>query len=527
MTTFRMNPVLPCCGSELHKVPHQAESTETAQSFDTIPTPAPVAQLDRASDFESGGREFESLRARSLKKLGLRCLGSGSRMLACGHEKESFGIPLCTHLKQRSQPGLEYVKRYNGSGMDVELLCLPCAEDSEKGVRASVATVCEDCFRQATTELGGPVGVRGKPEIHSRPEPFSAVLRETTLPAGAGTILDIAPIHEGSRSTWLMLAEDGSLIRLDAETLEWARIASSTLPPESDHEPWNNRELRRRLHVSKSGEFAAVVNDYGHHGQIIDLQRGLVTLTLSGGDGYPQTVPFSFAFAQVRGRAIAIHRTAWNRLDISDPASGELLTGRGQTSYGRDEQRPEHYLDYFHGGLYVSPNNARILDDGWVWHPVGIPVTWSLDRWLLENVWESEDGPTRCEVCARDSYWDRAVTWIDERRVAIGGIGDDEMDIIDGARVFDVTLPGNASPQWRTDWKWSLELTAFAGPAGLFFSDGSSLFSSDETGLSRWDPADGARTGYLKDFRPTHHHPGAGEFVRVIGTTLLRYLVRA
>jgi hypothetical protein len=32
----------------------------------TIPPEAPVAQLDRALDYESRGREFESLRARQL-----------------------------------------------------------------------------------------------------------------------------------------------------------------------------------------------------------------------------------------------------------------------------------------------------------------------------------------------------------------------------------------------------------------------------------------------------------------------------
>src|SRR5262249_48924840 len=153
---------------------------------------------------------------------------------------------------------------------------------------------------------------------------------------------------------------------------------------------------------------------------------GKVTLALDGGDYHPETVPFSFAFALVRGRLVAIHRAAWNRLDLSDPYTGELLSVRNPTGYQRGENRPVHYLDYFHGALYVSPNGIRILDDGWVWHPVGIPGTWSLEQWLSENVWESEDGTSRKVICSRDYYWDHAMTWLDDQRVAIGGLGEDD-----------------------------------------------------------------------------------------------------
>jgi hypothetical protein len=37
---------------------------------------APVAQLDRAPDYESGGQEFESLRARHLRLFSLGFLGA-------------------------------------------------------------------------------------------------------------------------------------------------------------------------------------------------------------------------------------------------------------------------------------------------------------------------------------------------------------------------------------------------------------------------------------------------------------------
>lgn len=446
-------------------------------------------------------------------------------MLACGHERAPFGAPMCSHLRVCREPWISYVKWYIGSGLDVELLCNPCADEREKGLPAVAELVCEECFEYATTEVGDLVGVRGKPEIRTRSEAFSLTLRKTALPKEVGTIVDIAPVDRDGRSVWLILAEDGLLTRLDADTGEWARLASASVASERDHEPWAGHVLKRRLHASTGGEFAAVVNDYGRYGQIIDLRSGNVTLALDGGEYFPNTVPFSFAFTQVQGRVVAIHRTAWNRLDFSDPSTGELLTNRHPTSYRRGEDRPEHYLDYFHGALYLSPSGAQIVDDGWVWHPVGIPTTWSLERWISDNVWESEDGPTKKNICGRDYYWDHAITWLDDRRVAVGGLGDDDMVMIDGARIFDITLPGSPGVCWRADLRWARELKAFPGPAGSFFSEGTWLFSSDQTGLSRWDLNDGARTGYLQGFKPTHHHQAAGELVQLIENVLVRWSV--
>ena len=276
------------------------------------------------------------------------------------------------------------------------------------------------------------------------------------------------------------------------------------------------------MHASPCGNFAAIVNDYGHHGEVIDLRSGQVTLTLDGGDYYPETVPFSFAFAQVHGRVVAIHRTAWNRLDVSDPSTGNLLSNRSPTSYRTGEDRPLHYLDYFHGALHVSPNSVRILDDGWVWHPVGIPIAWSLEPWISENVWESEDGPSRRFICSRLYYWDHAMTWLDDQRVAIGGLSEDDAYMVDGVRIFDITVPGEPDPGCRADRSGPRELNAFAGPTGTFFSDGHLLFSSDPHGLSRWDLSHGSRTGFLSGFSPTHHHRMAGELVQIVDGTLIQ-----
>lgn len=387
---------------------------------------------------------------------------------------------------------------------------------------------------QTTTLTGGRDG------ILTRTEPIHTALARTELPIQIGAVRDIAPIPGSDRSEWLLLTEEYALVRLDADTREWTRLASAaTHNLEVDRPAWHVRACQPRLHVSHRGEFAAIVNDYGRHGQIIDLRRDAVTLSLdcarppsTDAAVYVDTVPFAFAFAQLRGRTVAIHRTDFNRLDLSDPATGELLSARPRTSFVEDGQSfvdPEHYLPYFHGALYVSPEQGRILDDGWIFHPMGVPVTWSLDQWLFANVWEPERGSTRRPVCARSKYWGHAVCWIDENRLALAGIGDEGDAMIDGARVFDIAAEGApipallADPMLNDATPGPRELIAIIGPRGTFFSDGASLFSSDEAGLSRWDLSDGARTGHIEGFNPTHHHRGAGELAQLTGRTLVRW----
>lgn len=433
---------------------------------------------------------------------------------------------MCHHLRTCREPWLSYVKWYTGSGLVAELMCLPCSEEREKGLQIATAPVCQECFRHATSEVGEFAGIRGKAGILTRPEPFNVALVRTELPAQIGAVVDMAPI-QGSQSDWLLLTADHRLVRLNADTSEWRALAHATLPAEPERQPWNHCHRRPCLHVSHCGRFAAVVNDYGRYGQVMDLQLDKVTLSLDGGEYHENTVPFSFAFARLRGRTVAIHRTDWNRLDISDPATGELLTVRDSIRVeGQKDFEDERYLDYFHGALYVSPGDAHVLDDGWVWHPVGVPTTWSLDRWLFDNVWESEAGPTKQDVCGREYYWGDAVCWIDDSRLALAGIGDDDYWMIAGARVFDITAEASEPAGLRVDdLRGPRELIAISGPAGHFFSDGSVLFSSDETGLSRWSLSDGMRTGHLEGFCPTRHHRGAGELVQLVDRTFVRWRI--
>jgi hypothetical protein len=61
----------------------------------------------------------------------------------------------------------------------------------------------------------------------------------------------------------------------------------------------------------------------------------------------------------------------------------------------RGEERPKHYQHSFQGGPAISPGGEWIVDNVWVWHPLGIVTAWSLRHWLGDDPWESEDEPSK------------------------------------------------------------------------------------------------------------------------------------
>jgi hypothetical protein len=275
---------------------------------------------------------------------------------------------MCRHLL--GSEGAGHVRLLTGRGLEFDVCGVGCDRAAQGGSIPELLQACEGCVARCAGDDWDVVAWRGEPEVLTRPEHFDATVVEVPLPVAAA---DLAPVAAGARPVWLLLAEDGQIGRFDAGSGEWDPLARSTVPAEPDHEAWAGHRVRRRLHGDLLGDFAAVVNDYGHHGQVVDLRSGAVTLSLYGGSHHPETVPFSLAFTRHQGRTVGVHRTDWNRLDVSDAATGELLTSRGPTSYQSGEPRPEHYLDYFHGALHLSPGGQWIADDGWVWQPFGVP----------------------------------------------------------------------------------------------------------------------------------------------------------
>jgi hypothetical protein len=394
-----------------------------------------------------------------------------------------------------------------------DLVCGPCSREPEK-IDAALINVCNECFR-LIDDSGSWDGNVGKPEILSRPSTLRLEHEDIDLPQLAGIhILEVQPV-EGSADSWLACTSTGAIIKI-IPTEHSFRVVAQVPQEGLDFDGPNIRGPQQDwlkgsacvLQVSRNGELVAVANRYGQKGVVLDLATGSMTIRLFRDKYHEDVSSFPVAFVETDNRILLIHGTAWNRLDISDARIGTLLTERGPTSYKRGEARPKHYLDYFHCSLSVSPGQRYVADNGWAWHPVGSVETWSLPRWLNENVWESENGDSRRCLCWRGYYWDGPLCWIDECRLAVWGYGQEDTELIPAACIFDVR--SGKQDSW------------FAGPKGSMVYD-DYLFSFDkDEGFSVWDVATGERLLYEPGFCPGGYHRAAKRFLTVMDTGLVR-----
>jgi hypothetical protein len=298
----------------------------------------------------------------------------------------------------------------------------------------------------------------------------------------------------------LLLTSGGALAGVNCDTGTSSQLCVIELP-QIENADYNGHfgPPAFKLHASSDGRFAAIVADRGRHGIVVDTHSGKITMRLDGGDYCEETVPFSACFLLFDGYNVFVHRTAWNRLDAADPVTGKTLTKRHIEPY-RDaaKERPAHYLDYFHGQLRPSPDGSRIFDDGWVWHPVSIPRSWSIADWLRSNPWESEDGASVVELPERDD-WTTPVCWISDRHIALWGLagwsGDEheESERSTGLRVLDTTEKKQPSIA-----RWTMEIEEKRVLSLL--SDRKRLFVTTDTETMVWDIASRTRITELPGF---------------------------
>ena len=219
-------------------------------------------------------------------------------------------------------------------------------------------------------------------------------------------ILSIAPIEQ--QDALLLCTVDG-LYQWNFSSQKLMRIMSITLPtlPESN-DPY--RPPHYQLYSSKSGLYSAIVINYGQFGQVFDHKEKNVILNLNGQHYYDNMVPFSLAFCTLEQDDIVIYRSDWNRLDSFNLTQKKSSTERDIAPY-QQENRPEHYLDYFHGALSVSPDGKYLLDDGWLWQGIAMTHLCSLQDWLTKNPFESEDGKSLQSIAFEEEGWDYPICW--------------------------------------------------------------------------------------------------------------------
>lgn len=406
-------------------------------------------------------------------------------LLACSHAPSADPRRVCPHLAT-PKPAHHHL-RFTACGVDSALVCPACVDAPV----SSFLTVCEPCA--AGVEQGYAGAVLGAPEVRVRASPLRFAHDLVTLPAlGAASIRAFAPLPGAPRSRWLAVVGD-DLLGLDLDGREALCVASL-------RDALLDLAAPIEIHASPCGRFAAIVNTSGRRGYVVDLASGSVTLSLDRGGYHEDVCRFSVAFFRRGERTLLAHATAWNRLDISDPATGQLLTPR-DTACREGGERPPHYLDYFHCGLTVSPDGAFIADGGWVWHPEGVVAAWDLRRWLDDHPYESEDGPSRRVLTWREP-WDTGMCFVDARTLALWGFGEDAR--LPAVQLFDVESGRRLS--WFADV-----------PDGTFRFDRWLYVTSPDAGTSVWDVAAGERIAEDRNLTTAVHHEDAHELVTPLG----------
>lgn len=424
----------------------------------------------------------------------------------CDHPQADPPHLVCAHMLPANEA--EFQRWYTGEGLRYAIVCAGCAAD-ERSRATALRAVCANCFERVVADNYWD-SVAGAPGIAQRATSLRFQHQDVALPEGCPSPLRaIAPLDASPSSQWVALGADMRLVLLDLDHGSAQPLATLPAAPLDSAAPL-------AIHLSPDGRFAAVVNTFGQHGLVVDLATGAPTMTLERGDYHIDFCQFSVAFCTHEDRPLLIHATDWNRLDLSDPRTGALLTPRGPTSYRRGEPRPEHHLNYFHCGLSASPGQEWVVDNGWVWHPWGIVRSWSLSRWISLNPWESEDGSSLRALCGRNYLWDAPLCWIDATTLAVWGEGRDDEQMLPAVLLFDVVsgaqVGGFAGPDVAPHSVWPPSKAR----RGWMTFDRWLFAVSPQHGTGVWDVATGERLHHDPACTPIAYHRGAKQFLTVL-----------
>mgnify|MGYP000023474007 FL=1 len=418
----------------------------------------------------------------------------------------------CEHLI--SEANEDYYRVWRSKGDHHHMVCEPCFEHhygvdgaSEEPVEIDVSQlyeICEVCWGYLVQEHRF-YGSKGKLTVLDAKPPCSFEVEDLgnwRLPFSLPEKLALAPCQDG-KGCYMLDAEHNLWFVSEDLTFLVFEHASSNVEFAKD---W-----AMIAGPSPCGKYIAVCERRGSRGYVVGLDGGEVMMELDRGDYHPEQTDFPVVFFTHREETRVAHGTEWNRIDVSDPATGACLTER-EPELGEDE-RPidEHYIDFFHGPLHVSPDQKWIVTDGWVWQPVAVVSTWNLERWLEENVWEAETGESRQDLGGLvGEDWGWPLCFLDNDTVASWGIR---------SNLEQLEMPGITLVSTKT-WQEAGFIGAdLHGCHSLHPWEGN-LVAASTNGVSVFSPQTGERLLHLPDVRSDAFCPEHGIFFRVVQDTL-------
>lgn len=313
---------------------------------------------------------------------------------------------------------------------------------------------------------------------------------------------------------YLAICSDGEIFRLNTDSdtvILWGKI-------EIEKENLDfSQEVS--LVISPNDCFLGIVNTYGKFGIVIDLTSHKVIFRLTRDDYHYTESKYPLAFFNHNDKNYMVHATEWNRLDITCIESKQLLTKRKTPEFNIIEannyQIDEHYLDYFHGQVLVSPNQEYIVDNGWIWAPFGEIVSWNLKDWLLKNVWESEDGSSKMVLFSHTETWNEDMYWINDHILGLLGVIDP--DLLDEPMEYGVW-------QFKVfDVRTGKEKSSISVTNGKFFVEEHLYLYSNENGLTIYDIQTGEVLFNDKTIIPYTYSRLKKEFISIIDGQIFIY----
>lgn len=400
----------------------------------------------------------------------------------CPHADSLIEQRVCDHLLVGQ--GTEYGHRFTGVGVDFDLVCPQCAAVA----REALARVCAACFDTLSVTVPwatGEHGVVGQPVVAERQTTLSFAHEMIRLePAPEAGLIEVQPLRGAASSRWLGLTEAGQLALLDLEARQF-RIITDLMGVGLD------TARRLTLRTSRDGQLVAVVETTGQSGVVLEASTGDLLTMIDRGQHDVPGAEFPVAFAEIDGRSLLVAGSEWNRLDLYDARSGQILSDRPRAEW---ETRQ---LAYASSSLLVSPDGQWVLDNGFTSDGIGMVATFDIRAWL-DNPFEPEDGPSKRYLCQRGDYWAGPACWTGPRTACVWGYGPGRGCLLAAAMLFDVE--SGEAQSW------------FPGPEGHFVFD-DFLFAFGDRGTSVWDIQSGQRLLHDAGFQPLRYHPEARQFL--------------
>ena len=400
---------------------------------------------------------------------------------------------ICKHLNKDLDQ--EYVVRFTGNNNEIDLICEKCAKRVSANMQIELAPIDEkrfaglfeynwlECKVPVIGEMNLPAS---NPKLRFESESLTVndFLKEKYL------ALEPHPIEP---MQWMVVTASGKILLVDVETQETQFIYQLEAG-------WIDLDESIHLTISRDGRYLAVANCYRTHGEVVDIQSSIQTMKLERSDYHVQHCYFPLVFIQYYDKALLVHATDWNHLDISDPATGEKMV-RHQQEYDSDQCEEFNGAASFRGELLVSPDQHWIADNAWEWHPVGLISTWNIDNWIEENPWEFVSSESMLNHTGKDYFWGQPMCWINNKTLCIWGWNQDDCQILPAASLFDVET-GEC-------------LGWFPGPDGSLVFDEHLFAYTKNNGISVWDIKEGNCVLQDTIVNALHYHPTGKYFIDI------------